>query len=73
MAPEVVFHPYHFIINHFPCIHPNERYGNRSIAWIRSVANKGTPFFCYVGTTGPHLGVVPAPWHRLQVRELTNL
>lgn len=39
-------------------------YGNRSIAWIRKVATTGKPFFAYVGTTGPHLGVVPAPWHR---------
>ena len=39
-------------------------YGNRSIAWIRQQARAAKPFFAYVGTSGPHLGVVPAPWHR---------
>lgn len=38
------------------------QYGNRSAAWIRKVALQG-PFFCYVGTTGPHLPATPAPWH----------
>ena len=23
-----------------------------------------TPWFAFIGTSGPHLGVVPAPWHR---------
>ena len=38
-------------------------YGNRTIAWLRQVAGS-QPFFAYVGTTGPHLNAVPAPWHR---------
>jgi N-acetylglucosamine-6-sulfatase len=38
------------------------QYGNRSAAWIRKVAPQG-PFFCFVGTTGPHLPATPAPWH----------
>eukprot|EP00035_Acanthoeca_spectabilis_P012857 m.233652 g.233652 ORF g.233652 m.233652 type:complete len:233 (+) comp15737_c0_seq5:497-1195(+) len=46
------------------------QYGNRSIAWIREAVKNPNPFFCYVGTTGPHLGVVPAPWHRLQTENL---
>lgn len=41
------------------------QYGNRTINWIRKVAKAGRPFFAYVGTTGPHLGVIPAPWHRM--------
>ena len=48
------------------------QYGNRTIAWIRKlVAAKQTPFFAFIGTSGPHLGVVPAPWHRRRTSELT--
>jgi len=39
------------------------QYGNRSIAWIRKAAKQG-PFFAFIGTTGPHLPAVPAPWHK---------
>merc|ERR1712232_1109718 len=46
------------------------QYGNRTINWIRKVAKAGQPFFAYVGTTGPHLGVVPAPWHRLATEHM---
>jgi len=48
-------------------------YGNRSIAWIRKMATSGSgrPFFAYVGTTGPHLNAVPAPWHRAATAALT--
>lgn len=38
------------------------QYGNRSTAWIREVAPRA-PFFCFIGTTGPHLPATPAPWH----------
>ena len=42
------------------------QYGNRSIAWLRKAAAdpRARPFFLYLGTTGPHLGAIPAPWHR---------
>jgi N-acetylglucosamine-6-sulfatase len=45
------------------------QYGNRSAAWIREVAPQG-PFFCFVGTTGPHLPAAPAPWHKDMVDKL---
>eukprot|EP00662_Eupelagonemidae_sp_cell21_P046673 gene46673-59416_t len=46
-----------------PRTHYSEaQYGNRSMAWIRAAAKKG-PFFCFIGTTGPHLPATPAPWH----------
>lgn len=45
------------------------QYGNRSAAWIRRVAPEG-PFFCFVGTTGPHLPATPAPWHEAAAAEL---
>lgn len=47
------------------------QYGNRTVAWIRRVVAAGrAPFFAFVGTSGPHLGVVPAPWHRRRTAEL---
>ena len=42
----------------------DSEYGNRTIRWLRKVAATGQAFFAYVGTTGPHLNAVPAPWHR---------
>lgn len=39
------------------------QYGNRSIAFIRQAVKAGQPFFAYIGTTGPHLPAIPAPWH----------
>ena len=48
------------------------QYGNRTIAWItKLVKTKQLPFFAFIGTSGPHLGVVPAPWHRRRTIELT--
>ena len=39
--------------------------------WIGGlVAKKQLPFFAFIGTSGPHLGVVPAPWHRRRTAEL---
>jgi hypothetical protein len=29
-----------------------------------SIAWRQEPFFAFIGTSGPHLGVIPAPWHR---------
>ena len=41
------------------------QYGNRTVRWIKKiVAAKQEPFFAFIGTSGPHLGVIPAPWHR---------
>ena len=40
------------------------QYGNRSVAFIKKYAGKGSPFFVFVGTTGPHLPATPAPWHQ---------
>eukprot|EP00937_MAST-01D_sp_MAST-1D-sp2_P007802 g7802.t1 len=48
------------------------QYGNRTARWIRKMAaeSPGRPWFAFVGTTGPHLGVVPAPWHRRAVMNM---
>ena len=40
------------------------QYGNRSVNWIKKTAAAGDPFFAFVGTTGPHLPAIPAPWHQ---------
>ena len=40
------------------------QYGNRSIDFIQKTAAAGEPFFVFVGTTGPHLPAIPAPWHQ---------
>lgn len=50
------------------------QYGNRTIRWIKKVvAAGGGPFFAFIGTSGPHLGVVPAPWHRARTWEQTGV
>jgi arylsulfatase A-like enzyme len=47
------------------------QYGNRTIRWLKKIAAaKQLPFFAFIGTSGPHLGVVPAPWHRRKTMEL---
>ena len=45
------------------------QYGNRSIRWIRwmNVAEPDTPWFAFIGTTGPHMSEIPAWWHRSAV------
>ena len=42
------------------------QYGNRTIRWLKRMTEEEptTPWFAFIGTSGPHLGVVPAPWHR---------
>ena len=45
------------------------QYGNRSQAFIRNAVAARRNFFAYIGTSGPHLGVVPAPWHRSATEE----
>ena len=48
------------------------QYGNRTVQWItKMVSTKQEPFFAFIGTSGPHLGVIPAPWHRRRTIELT--
>ena len=50
------------------------QYGNRTVAWITKLVDAGQlPFFAFIGTSGPHLGVVPAPWHRRRTAELSVL
>jgi arylsulfatase A-like enzyme len=44
------------------------QYGNRSAAFIKQAAAADEPFFVFVGTTGPHLPAIPAPWHQAIVR-----
>eukprot|EP00051_Salpingoeca_urceolata_P007288 m.96369 g.96369 ORF g.96369 m.96369 type:complete len:547 (+) comp15188_c0_seq1:275-1915(+) len=44
------------------------QYSNRSIDFIKQAVALDKPFFAYIGTTGPHLPVVPAPWHDDTVR-----
>eukprot|EP00928_Gymnodinium_smaydae_P031549 TRINITY_DN23124_c0_g1_i1.p1 TRINITY_DN23124_c0_g1~~TRINITY_DN23124_c0_g1_i1.p1 ORF type:complete len:587 (-),score=30.69 TRINITY_DN23124_c0_g1_i1:88-1848(-) len=41
--------------------------GNRSLAWLEEAieeAEKGRPFFAYLGFHAPHFPAEPAPWHR---------
>ena len=40
------------------------QYGNRSVNFVKETAAAGDPFFVFVGTTGPHLPAIPAPWHQ---------
>ena len=40
------------------------QFGNRSTAWIRSMAQRGLPFMAYIGVMAPHLPAQPAPWHQ---------
>eukprot|EP01048_Picozoa_sp_COSAG05_P008686 COSAG05_NODE_674_length_7989_cov_2.918504_5_plen_362_part_00 len=42
------------------------QYGNRTIRWIKwmDVVEPDTPWFAYIGTTGPHMSEIPAWWHR---------
>jgi len=40
--------------------------GNASVAWIKSVLDKGKthpPFFAWIGPHAPHLPSTPAPWY----------
>jgi N-acetylglucosamine-6-sulfatase len=48
------------------------QYGNRTARWIRKMTEEepDTPWFAFIGTSGPHLGVTPAPWHRERTRHL---
>ena len=39
------------------------QFGNRSTAFMRKAVAAGKPFFAHIGTTGPHLPAIPAPWH----------
>jgi len=37
--------------------------GNRSLEWIKEVANGPKPFFAYLGPHAPHYPAIPAPWY----------
>ena len=40
---------------------------------MRKAVASGVPFFAHIGTTGPHLPSIPAPWHMPTVNAWTNL
>ena len=46
-----------------PSLPPTVQFGNRSVAFIKAAVAAKKPFFAYIGTTGPHLPSIPAPWH----------
>lgn len=48
------------------------QYGNRSLRFIQDTVAAGQPFFLQIGTVGPHLPVIPAPWHREITANLSN-
>ena len=39
--------------------------------FMKQAVAAGKPFFAYIGTTGPHLPSIPAPWHAATVRNMT--
>ena len=39
------------------------QFGNRSADFVLQAVAMDKPFFAYIGTTGPHLPCIPAPWH----------
>lgn len=47
-----------------PSAYSTAQFGNRSTAWIRSMAEQRNPFFAYIGVMAPHLPAQPAPWHQ---------
>ena len=49
------------------------QFGNRSAAFVRQAVTLGKPFFAYIGTTGPHLPCIPAPWHLEEVKSWSNV
>ena len=50
------------------------QYGNRTQRWIRMMAttHPDTPWFAFIGTTGPHLPAIPAWWHAERTRSLPH-
>ena len=48
------------------------QFSNRSTKFMREAVKAKRPFFAYIGTTGPHLPSIPAPWHEPQVRAWTH-
>ena len=49
------------------------QFGNRSADFVRQAVALKKPFFAYIGTTGPHLPCIPAPWHMPAVATWTNV
>lgn len=43
------------------------QFGNASVKFMRQAVAAKQPFFAYIGTTGPHLPSIPAPWHLPEV------
>ena len=51
----------------YAAIYSHGQYSNRSTAFMRQAVAAGAPFFAHIGTTGPHLPSLPAPWHAARV------
>lgn len=47
----------------YAAIYSHGQYSNRSTVFMRRAVAAGVPFFAHIGTTGPHLPSLPAPWH----------
>jgi len=45
-----------------PTTYQTAQIGNRSLAWIKDMAEENTPFFAYIGPHAPHYPATPAPW-----------
>lgn len=49
------------------------QFGNRSAAFVKEAVRLNKPFFAYIGTTGPHVPCIPAPWHMPEVAKWINV
>lgn len=47
-------------------------YSNATTKFIKDAVAADKPFFAYVGTTGPHLPSIPAPWHEPYINAWDN-
>ena len=47
------------------------QFANRTTAFMRAAVRAKRPFFAHIGTTGPHLPAIPAPWHLEEVSRWT--
>ena len=47
------------------------QFANRTTAFMRAAVRAKQPFFAHIGTTGPHLPAIPAPWHLEEVSRWT--
>ena len=56
----------------YAAVYSHGQYSNRSTAFMRQAVAAGAPFFAHIGTTGPHLPSLPAPWHAARVDAWKN-